>query len=326
MRQKIIVIFILFIISPIYADESALLSGQYIYNESSDNMFMHSSILQFRSHRRDTLNLYEDEASEDWDYSGSFLATQGFNSKENYNGQRVLFLGGKKFSPNLHMDISGGAHNLYDTANQNSASIFVGEIKTYFVAAEFFNGFMSFNRDYAYIHTIQPGGIDYRLTATSLNSSFSINFTDYLTTRFIENYFFISDQNQKSVTNVSLLYGIAKDIPWIWVGIGYENTSYKYLTTDYWSPSAFMSFGTRAEADLPLLFIDNLNLGLEFNYNRLWDKDTCSDGNGVSFSGKLTYGDRNFNNISIYYSRINSIQNGNLWFSNEAGLTINIMM
>ena len=75
-----------------------------------------------------------------------------------------------------------------------------------------------------------------------------------------------------------------------------------------------------------VIFIKNMNFGVEFNYNRLWDKGSCTTGNGFSFSNKLTYGDRNANNISIYYSRINSIQSGILWFSNEAGFTLNIML
>ena len=321
----IILIFILFDTS-VFCEEPSILTGQYNYLQSSDNMYMHSENLQFRTNRRDFLNPFDDEATAAWDFSGSFLATQGFNANENYNGQRVYLLAGRKFSPNLQIDISSGAHRLYDTYNQNTSAIYAGEIKTYFMASEYFNGYMSFNRDYAYFYNIQPGGIDYRLTATSLNTSFSINFTDYLTTRFIQNYYFISDQNQKSISNVSLLYGIFNEVPWVWVGIGYENTSYKYISTNYWSPAAFMSFGTRAEADIPLIFIKDLSLGLEFNYNRLWDKDTGTRGIGLSFSNKLTYGDRNYNNISIYYNRINSMQNGNLWFSNEAGIMANIML
>jgi len=324
-KYFIILIFILFE-SSVFSEEPSILTGQYSYLQSSDNMFMHSENVQFRTNRRDLLYPFDNEANAAWDFSGSLLVTQGFNANENYNGQRVYLLAGHKFLPNFQIDISSGVHRLYDTANQNTSSIYVFGIKTYFMASKYFNGYISYNSDYAYIYGIQPGAIDYRLTATSLNTSFSINFTDYLTTRFVENYYFISDQNQKSISNVSLLYGIFNDIPWIWMGIGYENTSYKYITTNYWSPSAFMSFGTRAEADIPLIFIKDLSLGLEFNYNRLWDKDSGTTGIGLSFSNRLTYGNRNSSNISIYYNRINSIQNGNLWFSNEAGIMANIML
>ncbi|APJ02576.1 hypothetical protein [Silvanigrella aquatica] len=320
---------ILFLISIdyviIYADEPAIFNTQYNYNQSSDNMFMHSSIMQFRNNRRDPMNPYDNEYPEAWDFAGSVVSTQGYNGTTNYNGQRALFSIGRKFSPEFELDFSGGDHRVYDNLNTDIGNIFVGELKAFLVIQDVFSGFVSANRDFAYTYTIQPGGINYRLTADSLNTALNINFTPEIITRIIENYFYLSDQNQKSITNVSLLYGLFIDVPWILVGIGYENTSYKYTTSNYWSPSSFMAYGFRSEADFPIVK-EVLFLNLEFHLNRIWDKDSCTRGNSLGFSSRVTYGDRNSNNIYVFYNRINSIQDGNLWFSNEAGVGLNIMI
>nr|BFD32526.1 hypothetical protein GTC16762_21440 [Pigmentibacter ruber] len=321
-----IIFFIIVLLFPIYclADMSQL-SGNYTYLQSSDQMFMHSSSMAFRNNRRDLSFPYENEDEVAWDVGGSLLTTQGFNAIHNYNGQRGNFLLGRKFSSNFQIDITSGAHRAYDTNNNNDKTIYSGEIKLFLHSDELFDLILSANRDYAYIYTIQPGGTNDRLTTNVLNFSFNYNFLPYLMTRMNENYFFISDQNAKSVSTVSLLYGIATDEPWIWVGIGYDNTSYKYNTTNYWSPSAFMGFGFRSEANVPIYVIDNVYLNLEFNYNRLWDKDTCTRGNGVAFASKLQFGKRDNHNIAFFYNRINSIEDGNLWFSNEMGMTFNLM-
>ena len=64
------------------------------------------------------------------------------------------------------------------------------------------------------------------------------------------------------------------------------------FTTDYWSPSAFMAFGFGSEANLPIYLIDNIFINLELNYNRIWDKDTCTRGKGVAIASKLQFGRR----------------------------------
>ncbi len=306
--------------------ESAILSANYSYLQSSDQMFMHSSSLSFRSNRRDWSYPYENEARSAWDFGAALLTTHGFNALNNYNGQRAYVLLGKKINSNFLFEIYSGGHRIFDTGNNNDNTIFVGDLKFFFHVDELLDINFSANRDYAYIYTIQPGGTNNRLTTDSLNFALSYNIFSDISTRINESYFYISDQNTKSVTNISLLYGIATDEPWIWVGLGYENTSYKFVTPDYWSPSAFMAFGFRSEANIPIYLIDNIFINLEFNYNRIWDKDTCTRGNGVAIASRLQFGQRENHNFSIFYNRVNSIQDDNLWYSNEAGLAFNLML
>lgn len=322
--KYLLLIFILIFNDSAYS-ENSIVTANYSYLQSSDQMFMHTSSLLFRSHRRDLSYPYENEDTTGWDFGSSVLTTQGFNANNNYNGQRGYLLLGRKFNSNFLIDFYSGGHRAFDTGNNNDKTIFIAELKALFHIDELLDISLAANRDYAYIYTIQPGGSNNRLTTNSFNFALNYNIFSDIVTRINENYFYISDQNTKSVTNIALLYGIATEEPWIWVGLGYENTSYKYVTTDYWSPSAFMAFGFRSEANLPIYLIDNIFINLELNYNRIWDKDTCTRGNGVAIASKLQFGRRENHNFSVFYNRLSSIQDGNLWYSNEAGVALNLM-
>lgn len=324
MKYIVFVIF-LYISLNIYAEQS-LLSGNYNYLETSDDMYMQYSNVVFRSHRRDLSYPYEEEELSAWDYGLSLLLTEGYNSKYFYSGQKAEFLIGRKFSSNFLIDCYAGGHRLFDTNNDNAQSIIIGGIKFYFHIDELLDMSLLLNRDFAYIHNIQPGSIDYRLMARAIYFAVNYKLPLDIMARGSQNTLILSDENIKSVTNISLLYGIFTSEPWLWIGIGYENTAYQFTTPDYWSPSTFMAFGFRSEASIPIYLIDNVFFNFELNYNRLWDKDAGEQGDGFVFASKLQLGRRDENNLAIYYNRITSVQDSSTWYSNEAGLTINLML
>lgn len=141
--------------------------------------------------------------------------------------------------------------------------------------------------------------------------------------RVSQDYLLINDGNQKSVSNLSLLYSLSTTTPWIWIGVGLEYTACASITPNYWSPSGFLGYGSRTEAEFTIIE-DFFSMSVNFDYNRIYDNDSKTEGNSFNFSTKLTLGNRNDHNASIYYNHIDSSQNGTSWISKEIGVSLNL--
>lgn len=327
--MNFLVIFFIFIFLicnfKVYPKEQSLSSANYSYTLISDSSFFHTTNFEFTNHRRDILYSYLNEQDTAWDYGGSIFYIQGFNTIDNYSGERVLFTIGHKSSPNFYQNISLGINNYYDSFHQKKFIEFVGESKTTFVLSEIFSGFIGVARDSGYIFSLQPGSISDALLVTKLFGLITIRYHEDWMSRFSQDYLLINDGNQKSVSNLSLLYGLSTTTPWIWFGVGLEYTAYSSTTSNYWSPSGYLGYGARTEAEISIIE-DFFSISVNFDYNRIYDNDSKAEGNGFNFSTKLTLGNRNDHNASIFYNHIDSSQSGTSWISKELGVSLNLTL
>lgn len=302
--------------------EPAHLEAEYYHVKTTDKVEMDWATIGYRNRRRELVYPYPGESKTGWEYGCDGLFTNGYSSRNYFTSGRFSLMGGRKFSENFQTEIKAGAHEMYDTAARKKNLIFTGEIMNYFIFMDFMRGYFSANHDYAFIYLIMPAGVSDHLTTTNLNTRFNIRYSDSFQTVVRSNYYFISDGNRKFVIDANLLYGISTGTPWIWAGVGAEKTTNTQYSPDYWTPWEFFAYGLRSEAVFPLF--GDFSGFLSANYHKLKDKESQAKGKGYDLTVKLTYGEREYNNISLYALRIKSEQSGQEWISDQMGVSANI--
>lgn len=131
--------------------------------------------------------------------------------------------------------------------------------------------------------------------------------------------YFLSDDNQRSHTDVAVMYGVSPTWPWIWVGFGYEFMSHTKDNQSYWSPREFYSYGPRLDVSAPIK--GKLSFAGGINLNQFRDID-FGQGEGYYLSSKLIYGEYKKTQYALGIELIQSEQNGNIWRSQAGTLGV----
>ncbi len=306
--------------SHLLASEAAINTVELNSFSSSDGFQQKEINALYRNHRRELFNPYNNEAETSWDWGVSALMGDGHNSAYKYTGAKLQIIGGRKISKSVNLETKLGIHQLKNTTTNDTKNIFAGNLKGQFILNDIYSGSLDIVHGLARGGAIQQGAMHNQYQEISLNSSLSAKWSKHWQSILRSQNTYLSDSNQKSIYDFSTLYGISTGTPWIWAGVGIEKLNYTKRSEIYWSPVEFLSFGPRLDATVPISGKFSASTGL--NLNRLYDKDTRSWGSGYYFSGRLQYGDRNEFNIALNWIRIESIQNGNKWKSNQVGLNL----
>lgn len=241
---------------------------------------------------------YNNESESAWDFAAQAIITYGYSSLDYYNGEKFQFLGARKFSKSFLIETFAGFHSLNITSTDSSDVLPVGGMRVYFILPDSLETIFSGSYDYIYLDLMQPRGISDKIAATALNADISYHWSENWKSQIRYESKFLTDSNQKMYVDFSTMYGIYNDTPWLWVGIGGEDTEFKNQVTGYWAPEQFVTFGVRLDSVFPLF--GNFSGSFGFNGNELYDKGTDSWGNGYYLSAKLQYGDRNAPNASLF--------------------------
>jgi hypothetical protein len=289
---------------------------------TSDRISQRQVEVFYRNPRRDIFYPYANEAENGWDWGGRTFLVDGKNAQYDFTATGLQLLGGRKFSKNVSAEVLAGFHQIQNTSVGNSKLAFSGYAKSNFIFSDRYTSSIEVGHSLKDGTLIQTGNTGDQLTAITIKPNIGMRWSEHWRSQIRYQYLFISDDNKKSLVDLSTMYGISTGIPWIWFGLGIERLNYSHRKSTYWTPSEFISFGPRLEATVPIKGKVSASGGI--NLNRLYDKDTDSWGNGYYFSWRLQYGDRNETNLSIYLIKIESYQNSSRWDSTNAGLNLSV--
>ena len=298
-------------------------SSRLAYTHTSDQISQTEFALDYQNHRRDLFWPHDLEAPKAQDFGFTAHLFNGQHLNARYQGERVAFGIGNKFSSDWLTHFFLGAHffNNLSVQKKNTTPYLEGEL--FSILSPTLEMHLKLNHDFIYQDFVQPSGVDSAITANSLFLNLTYKPISVLRSNLITSFKTYSDSNNKRDLDASLLYGIATSTPWIWVGLGAEFLSYSSHQQGYWSPAPFYSYGPRFEGVFPIFDHFELATGLNLNH---FSEDSTAIGNGYYGTFKLQYGTRNTFNLYLEYIRIIAEQNSRQWFSNSLAIGANISL
>lgn len=151
------------------------------------------------------------------------------------------------------------------------------------------------------------------LTGSYYVLRYNLLFSERWQIRALNKSYFISDSNNRTDSDVGLMYGISPSWPWIWVGFGAEYLTNSIAnTTGYWSPRKFLNLGPRLDVAFPLF--DKYSFSAGLNLNKYNDFD-FGDGTGFYSLAKIVHGGKDSLKVEAGIESISSEQNSNRWTS-----------
>ena len=162
----------------------------------------------------------------------------------------------------------------------------------------------SLQTDYAVQHLIQGPEAQINLSVRPLKR---------VRASLIQKLFFFNDANRRTDGDLSVMYGLSPDWPWIWVGAGYERlTDSNSNQGHYWAPRVFEDIGPRIDLAVPIYGALSYLMGLNFNWFRDIDYGT---GFGYYGTAKLQYGQSDGRHCYFGIESIESKQGAGKWSS-----------
>jgi hypothetical protein len=284
---------------------------------TSDLMNDRALTLMVRNHRRDAFWEYPGEAKSGLDLGLTGELHDGSNSGGEYAGGKAYLTGGYKFSSAAQAHVSLGVHRLVSHTNGAKANSTFAQVDAVVQPVENLYLDAAVNHDYIYQELIQPGGVLRLISAYTVKANvfYWPDGPIHLNLRTETGFF--SDHNVRRNFDVSAMYGISREVPWVWVGAGAEYLSYTQRDPDYWTPTRFLGVGPRFESDFPLTSRLSLAMGVNLN---LFQEEQFDWAFGYYGSGRLRYGNRSSFYVDLSYVRIQTVRNDATWYSNGAFL------
>lgn len=252
-----------------------------------------------------------------WNFGVNGSLAQGKVAQTDFSFQRLQVTALKKLN-SFELTIAPGIANRTATARE---------------AAQAFDGYLGLSGTF-FASSIQFE-VGARAVGDELQSNYSVQqnlrgeyarlqvqhtFAEKWKLGFLNKTFTLSDENVRSDSDASLLYGVSTSWPWIWLGGGAEYLTNTQANGPYWSPRQFYSYGLRSEVALPIAGQWSFAAGLNLNKFRDVDFD---EGQGYYLNSKVIYGEWGKLRYELGVEAIQSEQNGNIWQSQAitAGVT-----
>lgn len=292
------------------------------FHESTSDELDHNSLgLSYQNHRRDPHWPYPGEADAAWDLGLRANLCSGKTPYGHYSSFDFFGEFSRKISEKANMGLEAGMSRLSEDRG-GSIIIPAGTLSAFIFPASFLSFEVMVFRKLANVDH-RPGAVSTHLKEVGERLNIYSQPVERIRVIAQGENKNLSDGNQKRWSDFSLLYGVSPGTPWIWLGMGGElfgytrNTENDPVETRYWSPGRFISFGPRADIQIPIQGLLSLSIGA--NWNRLREGD-LPWGTGYYLSPSLNYGSRENVLVSVYYTRISSKQGESSWSSNTFGL------
>lgn len=245
----------------------------YRHDQTSDGLDMNSWLVSYRNHRREMFWPWQDSPDYSLDWGLSLRRDSGEIPQRSFTAARLAALLGKRFSPSLYAEASGGMHRL-NTAWRDELAIYSGAV--YWSPSAWLDLHIFTNRDYLYTDAQIPAGITEALAARTYAAAVTIKPARRWHLNGTGKVGALSDGNRSYHYIYSLMYGVSPDWPWIWVGIGGETLHYDEARPGYWTPRNFRAAGLRFDSSVPLS--ESLEFDAALNLDRLHEDGTTGSG------------------------------------------------
>ncbi len=309
--------------SSVSAKEKSILTAEGVYSTTYDEIRQYDWDLNYRDHRRDLGNPYENEANSALDFGLNLHLLTGTAPNVDYSAIRLMSLLAYKSSPENILEGTWGFHYMEETKNSKNDLIFVGALKDEFSVSDGVFGQFGFARDLTVLTLRPPRPSTDFLVYHSLYGHLGYYLKPNLRVKGKFDFTYFSDGNFKNEQDFEVMYGLSLDRPWFWLGLGANKLSFNHTEVNYWSPTNYYSFGPRLDANVPLFGVVSFFAGGSLNAQ--YDGDNAIWGYGYYLNCGLAFFDRNKSNFKLSYTRIYSESSLSRWYSNQFGLQANFM-
>lgn len=296
------------------AAERDIFNLGYATNRTSDDYEAHTYSFSYRNNRREWFWPWQESASRGIDWGLDVDRTKGDAGTSEFkavHGQGTL---GFYLTRGSYLQAQMGRHKLETDTSERS--ITSRHVTAMFGLNRTFSLQLESGRDFIYTEGSVTGGITRQLTALEHTASFRWRPENRLRIQGQGGYRKYDETNEENVArhaDISALYGISPEWPWVWAGIGAQVLKYDREVPDYWSPDRFTAYGLRFESSFPVY--KRLAASAAANLNR--QSENGVEGYGYDVRGGFQY--RLYGQLyaRLDMSKSKSIQQGSAWKSDN---------
>ncbi len=300
---------LLFLISTsIYANESAIVSGEVSRFYTTDDLSIEKKSLRIMNNRRNLFWNYEESEKKAYDIGADASTYSGEYIGDKFNSSAAQVILGRKWNRKNYTSFSFGGHNL--NFEDESFSIGTYELKHSMIFGNIRTS-LSLSKDFQFIQQQIPAPLFDGLVRDELALYWEYSLGDHWRLPINMSKIFISDGNNAVQYDVAAYYGRVYPT-WWWVGYGVSGFDHETKKVGYWSPEKFTSHGPRAE--VAYSFDDYWQAMAGYNYSFI-KEDDFEAGTSTYSSVGIQYGKRDEGLISLSWIEILSEQQASSWNS-----------
>jgi hypothetical protein len=216
---------------------------------TTDDFFIRTYSLSYRNHRREWFWPWQEATTHSLDWGLDMDRSRGEIGPTEFQSLHLQGTLGSYLTPGTYLQAQFGRHTLETdvgdrTINSNSVTAMFG-------LGRDFSAQLETSRDFLYPEGAVPAGITVQLTARDYTASFRWRPHKRLRILGKGGYTDYDDNNSSQQGELTALYGISPDWPWVWAGVGVQRLNYDQQVSNYWSPNEFTAYGLRFDSSFP---------------------------------------------------------------------------
>lgn len=288
-------------------------------HRTSDDYDARSYSFSYRNHRREWFWPWQESAKRGIDVGVDVDRTSGSVRSTEFDALHAQGSLGGYLTKGTYLEAQFGRHNL-DT-DLGDRTITSHHVTAMAGLQHSFSIQLESARDFIYTGGSVTGGITRQLTAYDHSGSFRWRPDQRLRILGQGNFRKYDQENEENIArsaDLSALYGISPDWPWIWAGLGASILKYEHQVADYWSPNRYTAYGLRFESSFPVY--KRLSASAAVNLNR--QSEDGVKGNGYDIKAGVQY--RLYGHLYARFdvNKSKSIQQSSTWTSDNIFFTL----
>ena len=306
--------FVFYLFFSLSAQAESLLTFSATRAETSDDLNSTLFGLRFQSHRFDPIWPYPELVSKAWAFSAS-----GFEWNRSGAGLRSVKVGGSYFL-NLEerwFKVDGGVTQVQNSQRSLRAAYGSFGVEAGLKTKESFVLVLSLTHDF-HAPTLVPLTEDLGLTrGVQVGTRATWRPSPGLKVQLKPDLIFLDQGERRTFFDGEVMWRVAGEPNWIWLGVGSEWLGYSGTVRGLWSPANFQAHGARLDSALPIGEGLGFFLGGSASFIR---EDQRDWGTGHYVRSGFRFGQRTHSQGQLFVESNQSIQGGRFWKSQGLGL------
>lgn len=291
----------------------------YVAQKTSDDYEARGYTFSYRNHRREWFWPWQEAASRALDVGLDVSRSKGEVGTTQFVARHAQGMLGAYLTRGTYLEAQLGRHILETDQGERTITSRHGSVM--FGLTRSFSVQLETGRDFIYSDGAVTGGITRQLTALEHSAAFRWRPHQRLRILGQGGYRQYDEENEENVArqaDMSAMYGISPEWPWVWAGLGAYALKYEKEVADYWSPTRYVAYGPRLESSFPLY--KRLSATAALNLNR--QSENGVKGNGYDIKAGMQYRLYGHLYARLELSKAKSLQYKSTWKSDNIFFTL----
>ncbi|MBI2521700.1 MAG: hypothetical protein HYV97_14895 [Bdellovibrio sp.] len=283
---------------------------------------MRTLSVNYQNNRRNIFWPYENSTLAAYDLGIGFQQNKGNTPEYMFEGDHIMALLGRMFSPNHYLSLNVGTHILKKSTDAITSTehALTTEGLDYSYIKGFFQLHFEFKKDFMYSNLFLPAGVQYDLIENKFELVAKIKTlggTEYSTSI---KHSLINDDNQFTSFNAGIVDVFELHPLYFFGGVNVNYGQSRFTTQKY--PSPWYILGAGPQFGVNYAPSDILTLSLGYSYTRSVDNLKVKGSEENKFI-QVEFGNRNSLEMTLSYIKMSSLSLGEKWYDDQLNFSLN---